>query len=150
MSDNDSDFGAFLVGFMAGGMVGAAIALLFAPQSGEETRTLIRDKSIELKDKAVETADEARVRAERALEEARARADTAYSEARMRADELAKMTKERASELQKRGQVVLEEQKTRLGDAIEAGKKATRRRQESPEDQGGEPPVETPGEAPVV
>lgn len=150
MSDRD-DFGAFLVGFMAGGLVGAAVALLFAPQSGEETRTLIRDKSIELKDRAVETADETRVRAEKALEEARARAETAYSEARLRADELAKLTKERATELQKRGQVVLEEQKTRLGDAIEAGKKvATRKRQESPEDQGSEPPAETPGAAPVV
>jgi gas vesicle protein len=145
MSDQDSDFGAFLVGFLAGGLVGAAVALLFAPQSGEETRTLIRDKSIELKDKAVETAEETRVRAEKSLEEARLRAETAYAEARTRADELAKLTKERAAELQKRGQVVLEEQKTKLGDAIEAGKKvATRRRQEPPQDQGEAAPGETP------
>jgi gas vesicle protein len=146
MSDRDSDFGAFLVGFLAGGLVGAAVALLFAPQSGEETRTLIRDKSIELKDKAVETADEARIRTEKTLEEARARAETAYAEARARADELAKLTKERAAELQKRGQVVLEEQKSKLEGAIEAGKKvATRKRQEPPQDQG----EETPGEAPA-
>jgi gas vesicle protein len=145
MSDQDSDFGAFLVGFLAGGLVGAAVALLFAPQSGEETRTLIRDKSIELKDKAVDTADEARVRTEKTLEEARARAETAYAEARARADELTKLTKERAAELQKRGQVVLEEQKTKLEGAIEAGKKATtRKRQEPPQDQGEGATGETP------
>ena len=34
MSDNDS-FGAFFAGFVIGGLVGAATALLMAPQSGE-------------------------------------------------------------------------------------------------------------------
>ena len=51
MSDRD-EFGAFLVGFIVGGLTGAVVALLFAPQSGEETRALIKDKSIELRDKA--------------------------------------------------------------------------------------------------
>ncbi len=55
MSDHD-DFGAFLIGFIVGGVAGAVAALLLAPQSGEETRTLIRDKSIELRDKASEQA----------------------------------------------------------------------------------------------
>ena len=40
MSDRD-EFGAFLVGFIVGGLTGAVTALLFAPQSGEETRALI-------------------------------------------------------------------------------------------------------------
>ncbi len=144
MSDNDSDFGSFLVGFIMGGLVGASVALLIAPQSGEETRTLIREKSIELKDKAVETAEEARLRTEKALDDARARAESAYTEARSRADELSKMTKERATELQKRGQVVLEEQKTRIGGAIDAGKKATSRKgQEKSETKGDEKPAES-------
>jgi gas vesicle protein len=75
MSDRDGDFGAFLAGFIIGGMVGSIIALLLAPQSGEETRTIIRDRSIELKDKAVEKAEAARIKAEEAAAEARARAD---------------------------------------------------------------------------
>lgn len=124
MSDNNSDFGAFLAGFMMGGLVGAAVALLMAPQSGEETRTLIREKSIELKDKAAETAEEARHRAEKALEDARVRAESAYQEVRVRADEVAQLTKERATQFQEQGQIVLEKQKTRLEDAIQAGKKA--------------------------
>ena len=81
MGDSNSDFGAFLAGFVIGGLVGAATALLLAPQSGEETRTIIRDKSIELKDKAGETALEARTRAEKAYTEAQARADSALKEA---------------------------------------------------------------------
>lgn len=113
MSDRESDFSAFLAGFIFGGLIGAAIALLYAPQSGEETRTIIREKSIELKDKAVESAEEARARAEKALEEARARAEKALAETRQRAEELAKLTKEQAIELQQRGQELFEEQKSK-------------------------------------
>ena len=32
----------FLLGFIFGGLVGAVLALLFAPQSGEETRAQIK------------------------------------------------------------------------------------------------------------
>lgn len=39
MSDNDSDFGSFLAGFVIGGLVGAAVSLVLAPQSGAETRS---------------------------------------------------------------------------------------------------------------
>ncbi len=59
MSDNNSDFISFFTGVVVGSFIGAAAALLMAPQSGEETRTLIRDKSIELKDKAVELGQDA-------------------------------------------------------------------------------------------
>jgi gas vesicle protein len=93
MSDRDSDIGAFLAGFVVGGLVGAVAALLLAPQSGEETRTLIRDKSIELKTQVEETAADARAKAERIAHDA----------------------KSRAEDLQRRGQVLLEEQKARLG-----------------------------------
>jgi gas vesicle protein len=64
MSDNGSEFGSFLAGFLIGGLVGAATALLLAPQSGEETRTVIKTKGIELKDKATSTTAEFRARAE--------------------------------------------------------------------------------------
>ena len=58
-----------------GGLSGAVVALLFAPQSGEETRALIKDKSIELRDRAQQSAEEALARAEAAAAEARARVD---------------------------------------------------------------------------
>jgi gas vesicle protein len=108
MSDTE-DVGTFLSGLIIGGLIGAAVALLLAPQSGEETRDLIRDKSIELKDRAVETAEEARIRAEAAAAEARARAEELTHEAR-----------EKAEELKKRGQNFVEEQKGRASDALDS------------------------------
>ena len=45
-----------LSGFLVGSAIGAATALLFAPRSGEETRADIRDKAIDLRDQATETA----------------------------------------------------------------------------------------------
>lgn len=100
MSDRD-EFGAFLVGFIVGGLTGAVVALLFAPQSGEETRALIKDKSIELRDRASQTA-----------EEALARAEAAAAEARARADELAKQLRDRGqavySDVRERGKAAIE------------------------------------------
>lgn len=49
----------FLAGLVTGGMVGASVALLLAPQSGAATRSQIRDKSLELKDGAIESLAEA-------------------------------------------------------------------------------------------
>ncbi len=104
MSDRD-EFGAFLVGFIVGGLTGAVVSLLFAPQSGEETRALIKDKSIELRDKASATA-----------EQALAKAEAAAAEARARADELAR-------ELKARGETVVSEVKTRGKTALDAVRK---------------------------
>src|SRR3989337_910905 len=94
MSDRD-EFGAFLVGFVVGGLTGAVVALLFAPQSGEETRALIKDKSIELRDRAATSAEELLARAEAAAAEARTRAEELTKEARARATELANEVRER-------------------------------------------------------
>jgi gas vesicle protein len=63
MADNNGDLGSFLAGFMIGGLIGAGVALLMAPQSGEETRAYIKDKGIELRDQAAETAGEVQTRA---------------------------------------------------------------------------------------
>lgn len=87
MSDRD-EFGAFLIGFIVGGLTGAVVSLLFAPQSGEETRALIKDKSIELRDKAATSAEAAIARAEAAAAEARARAEELAKELRARGKEV--------------------------------------------------------------
>jgi gas vesicle protein len=105
MSDRD-EFAAFFMGFIFGGITGAVVALLFAPQSGEETRALIRDKSIELRDRAQQTA-----------EEALARAEAAAAEARAQADDLAR-------QLRERGQQVVEDVRERGKSAMEAVRKS--------------------------
>lgn len=128
MSDRDSDLGAFLSGLIIGALVGAATALLLAPQSGEDTRMLIRDKSIELKNQASDTAEEARARAEQAAVEARARADELAAQARVRAEEL-----------RKRGQEVYEEQRGKLETAIKTGKSALSKKPGDSSETPGEP-----------
>ncbi len=95
MSDRD-EFGAFLVGFIVGGLTGAVVSLLFAPQSGEETRALIKDKSIELRDKAQVTAEETYARAETLAADARKRAEELTHEAKVRAEQLAADVRERS------------------------------------------------------
>jgi len=59
---------SFLVGLVVGGLIGAAVALLYAPQSGEETREAIRTKSIELRDQATEQAAQLREAAMQRIE----------------------------------------------------------------------------------
>jgi gas vesicle protein len=54
----------FFTGLVIGGLAGAGLTLLLAPQSGEETRNQIKAKSFELKDGAVEGLTEAGHRAQ--------------------------------------------------------------------------------------
>jgi gas vesicle protein len=63
MSDRN-EFGAFAIGLVIGGLAGAVAALLFAPQSGEQTRAQIKEKSMELRDKAQQSSQEAMARAD--------------------------------------------------------------------------------------
>lgn len=44
--------------FVAGAAVGAAVALLYAPQSGEETRKYLRKKAEQAKDKVAEAGED--------------------------------------------------------------------------------------------
>jgi gas vesicle protein len=103
--DNNRGF-EFLTGFVLGGIVGAATALLLAPASGEETRDQIRARSGELKNRGEALGDEAKM-------------------------QMHKVTKEghkRVSDVQERAGLALEEQKERVVEAIDAGKQAASQR----------------------
>ena len=50
MSNDNS--GSVLIGFIVGAMTGAAVALLFAPASGEETREYLGERAREGREKA--------------------------------------------------------------------------------------------------
>ena len=96
MSDRDN-FGSFLMGFIIGGLAGAAASLLLAPQSGEETRTLIKDKAIVIRERTSETVEEAYKQAEVAAQEAIRKAEDLLAKARSQAEEV-----------QRRGQMIIE------------------------------------------
>jgi gas vesicle protein len=63
---------SFFVGVITGGLVGAAIAILVAPVSGEDLRFQLQERSIRLKDDVKAIAEERRAELERELEELRA------------------------------------------------------------------------------
>lgn len=54
MSKKDNSSGKFILGAAFGAVVGGALAYLFAPRSGEETRKKLEEGLTELKDKANE------------------------------------------------------------------------------------------------
>jgi gas vesicle protein len=57
MAKNDSvGGGAVLLAFVAGAVAGAAVALLFAPATGEETRDYIGQRAREGREKVVDAA----------------------------------------------------------------------------------------------
>ena len=79
--------GDFLAGFLVGALVGAATALLFAPMSGEETRVMIREKGVELGQRADEMSIEARKRAEELQLQAKERAEAMQERVKVAVDE---------------------------------------------------------------
>ncbi len=113
MSERD-EFGAFLLGFIVGGLTGAVASLLLAPQRGDETRTYLKEKAIELGDKVNVSVDEARVKADEITADARVKAEAIIADAKVRAEKVAADAKVKAEELQQRGQVVLDEQVSRV------------------------------------
>lgn len=93
-----------LSGFLVGSVIGAATALLFAPRSGEETRTEIRDRAIELRDHATETVK-----------------DT-VSQAKSKVDDVKDNVREKVEGLKNHGKYTINRQLERVSHATETGK----------------------------
>jgi gas vesicle protein len=89
-TNSSAEVGAFFAGVLVGGLVGAAIALLMAPQSGVETRQQLGRASHDLRDRAHDTLEDARERAEATIADARRRAERIIEEARERAEHIIK------------------------------------------------------------
>jgi gas vesicle protein len=45
---------SFIIGFILGAIAGVAVGFLYAPKAGKETRTLLKEKAGELKERATE------------------------------------------------------------------------------------------------
>ena len=96
----------FFTGLLIGGLAGAATMLLFAPQSGKETRRQIQQKTSELRDQTMTTVE-----------------DT-MGQIRGKATQLKADVRDKAQELKQQGQEVLVEQLDRVSEAAEKGKRA--------------------------
>ena len=62
--DDSLGAGAVLVAFIAGAVAGAAVALLYAPAPGEETREYLAQRAKEGREKVADTARQFRAAAE--------------------------------------------------------------------------------------
>jgi gas vesicle protein len=85
MARDDSGAATVVVAFVLGALTGAAVALLVAPQSGEETRRMLAEKAREGRAKAGEAARQGRElwnRQRETLANAFERGREAYEQAR--------------------------------------------------------------------
>ena len=70
MHDGNDEVKSFMTGLIIGGILGAGIALLLAPSSGEETRKVVREEIDNIITKGKEVADKVKEKAEIVKEKA--------------------------------------------------------------------------------
>jgi gas vesicle protein len=68
--DRGSSASGVILSFLLGGLTGAALAILFAPRSGEETREILSDKLREGAEKGRRARDRAVARGREILDDA--------------------------------------------------------------------------------
>jgi gas vesicle protein len=93
-----------VTGLLIGGLIGAGVALLMAPRSGEETRAEIREKAMEYRDRTKDVVNET------------------VSQAKSKADQIKEGVVEKADDLKRRGKQTATQQLDNVAQAAEAGK----------------------------
>ena len=86
--DNEGMGKGLLIGFLTGSVVGAILALLYAPKSGKELRADIKQKTGELKDQTDEYLKTARLKAIDIINEGKQRSDRLVSDAKKKAESI--------------------------------------------------------------
>jgi gas vesicle protein len=76
------------IGFVAGGIVGAIAALLYAPKSGRELRTDIKRKAADIAEDATQYVKSARAKTFDVLNEGKTRSEQLVSDAKEKADHI--------------------------------------------------------------
>ena len=120
MAQNNGMLKGLVIGVLAGGAVGALIALLYAPKSGRELRADIKEKADDLMEGADQYLSAAKSRAGEIVSEAKKRSDQLIADAKQKADTLL----EDADKLiaNARGKAVpIVEEGSRIKNAVKAG-----------------------------
>lgn len=95
-----------VAGMLIGGLAGALTMLMLAPQSGKDTRTQLREKGIELRDRATGIVEDV------------------MTQVRSDGSRIAMGGRQKAQELLHQGQTLVVEQLEHVSEAALAGKKA--------------------------
>ena len=118
MASNDNG-GSFVLGFLIGGIVGAAVGLLIAPRSGQDTRAELAGRSEAWRNRAEEMAANLRERAGAGVDSARDRIGPTIDTARERINPTIDSARERISPavegVRDRVSPIVEQVNTRLG-----------------------------------
>jgi gas vesicle protein len=109
-----------IVGLLAGGAVGALVALLYAPKSGRELRADIKEKADDFMEGAEEYISAAKSRAGEIVSEAKKRSDQLITDAKRKADSLLEDADKIISNARDKAAPVVEEG-SRIKSAVKAG-----------------------------
>ncbi|MEN8139813.1 MAG: YtxH domain-containing protein [Thermodesulfobacteriota bacterium] len=110
--DKDNGSGGSLLTFLTGTIIGAGLALLYAPKSGQETREMITDYGNDIRERSRRVPDNMRDSADTMIDQGRDLIDRG------------KTFISQGNEMVEQGKTYLDEKKQNLTDAIEAGKEA--------------------------
>lgn len=99
-----------LTGLIVGGVVGATAMLFLAPRSGEEMRSEVKDKALELRDRTTETVKDT--------------IKDTLSQVKSKRDDLTDSVKGKAKGLKHKSQDLLVEKLDRVSEAVEAAREA--------------------------
>ena len=133
-----------ILGIIAGGALGAALALLFAPKSGRELRYDIAELTNAYADRTGTAVNDASEKARQIVNDGRRRADTIIEDARQRASSLLTDAERIVNDARHRAQNAagktaddVREKADKLADAARAG--VTAFRDELKQDPGSSP-----------
>jgi len=128
MSRDNNISKGLLIGFLTGGIVGAAIALLYAPKSGKELRGDIKAKADEYMNDAEAHLEVAKEKAVEIINDGKKKGEKLISEAKVKADELLKETekifdqaKQKTTDVVSSSKETITEESSRLKTAFKAG-----------------------------
>jgi gas vesicle protein len=123
MNDDKGMGKGLFIGLIAGGVVGALLALLYAPKSGKELRSQLKTRGGELLDETEEQLANARTKAVDIINEGKKKSEQLISEAKRRAETLLGDAEKIMSEAKEKTGVVVE-QSAKLKNAVKAGVEA--------------------------
>jgi len=122
--ESGDNISARLTYLLIGGGIGAILALLFAPKSGEELRGDIADATRRGIDRSREAAQQLGDRAGEYYQVGRERAGEYYDKTRERAAELYSQAAEKVGDVAQTAREAAARQSNTVSAAIDAGKKA--------------------------